>query len=220
MNFYRNVGKRLFDGLLAVLAFLVLSPFLLLLAILIRFKLGSPVLFRQTRSGLHGRPFVLFKFRTMTDERDAQGNLRPDAERLTAFGHFLRSASLDELPELLNVLKGEMSWVGPRPLLMRYLDRYTPEQMRRHDVKPGISGWAQVNGRNALSWEDKFALDVWYVDHLSFWLDCKILVLTFWKILMREGISHPGQVTMPEFRGHGSRDPGGPQSHEPLESMG
>lgn len=172
-----------------------------LLALLVRFKLGAPVLFRQQRPGLHGRPFTLYKFRTMTDARDAEGALLPDAERLTSFGHFLRSTSLDELPELFNVLKGEMSLVGPRPLLMEYLPRYTPEQQRRHEVRPGLTGWAQVNGRNALSWEEKFALDVWYVEHCSFWLDLKILVLTTGKIINREGISQPGHATMEEFRG-------------------
>ena len=166
-----------------------------------RLKLGSPVLFRQRRPGLHGKPFTIYKFRTMTDARDAQGKLLPDAERLTPFGRFLRSASLDELPELFNVLKGDMSLVGPRPLLMQYLDRYTPEQMRRHEVKPGITGWAQVNGRNAITWEQKFALDVWYVDNKSLGLDGKIILLTLWKILKREGISQPGQATMEEFMG-------------------
>jgi sugar transferase EpsL len=150
---------------------------------------------------LHGKPFTLYKFRTMTDARDAQGNLLPDAERLVPFGRFLRSTSLDELPELWNVLRGDMSLVGPRPLLMQYLERYTPEQARRHEVRPGITGWAQVSGRNALTWEEKFALDVWYLERFSFWLDAKIIFLTAWKILKREGISQPGQATMEEFRG-------------------
>ena len=200
-TFYRRLGKRLFDLLLATPALLLLSPLLALLALLVRIKLGSPVLFRQLRPGLHGRPFTLYKFRTMTGARDAAGNLLPDAERLTPFGRFLRATSLDELPELWNVIKGDMSLVGPRPLLMQYLDRYTPEQARRHEVRPGITGWAQVNGRNALTWEQKFALDVWYVDNLSLWLDVKIILLTVWKILRREGISQPGQATAEEFMG-------------------
>ena len=199
---YSPTLKRLFDLLVTIPALLVLAPFLLLLALLVRLKLGAPVLFRQQRPGLHGKPFTLYKFRTMTDARDAQGHLLPDAQRLTAFGRFLRSSSLDELPEFFNVLKGEMSLVGPRPLLMQYLDRYTPEQARRHEVRPGITGWAQVNGRNALTWEEKFALDVWYVDHASLWLDLKIIALTVWKLLTREGISHPGEATMTEFMGN------------------
>ena len=167
----------------------------------IRITMGTPVFFRQQRPGLHGEPFTIYKFRTMTDKRDDQGDLLPDAERLTPFGRFLRIASLDELPELVNVLRGEMSLVGPRPLLMQYLERYTPEQARRHEVRPGITGWAQVNGRNALSWENKFELDVWYVDHVSLWLDLKIIALTLWKIVRREGISQPGRATMEEFVG-------------------
>ena len=176
---------------------------MIILAFMIRCKLGTPVLFRQQRPGLGGRPFWLLKFRTMTEARDARGNLLPDAARLTAFGRFLRATSLDELPELLNVLKGDMSLVGPRPLLMQYLDRYTPEQARRHEVRPGITGWAQVNGRNAITWEEKFKLDVWYVDNWSLWLDIKIIFMTVWKIFKREGISQPGQATMEEFRGIG-----------------
>lgn len=198
---YLKIGKRTLDLALALLALILLSPLLGSLAILIWFKLGSPVLFRQQRPGLHGKPFTLYKFRTMTDARDAAGNLLPDAERLMPFGRFLRATSLDELPELWNVLKGDMSLVGPRPLLMQYLDRYTPEQMRRHEVRPGITGWAQVNGRNALSWEEKFRLDVWYVDNVSLWLDLKIIALTVWKIIKREGISQPGQATAEEFLG-------------------
>jgi len=198
---YATGLKRLFDLLVTLPALFLLAPLMGLLALLVRFKLGAPVLFRQQRPGLHGRPFTLYKFRTMTDARDAEGALLPDAERLTPFGRFLRSTSLDELPELFNVLKGEMSLVGPRPLLMEYLPRYTPEQRRRHEVRPGLTGWAQVNGRNALSWEEKFALDVWYVEHCSFWLDLKILVLTTGKIINREGISQPGHATMEEFRG-------------------
>ncbi|KPK03680.1 MAG: sugar transferase [Anaerolineae bacterium SG8_19] len=180
---------------------ILLTPLLLLLAILVRLKLGSPVFFRQQRPGLNGRPFTMFKFRTMTDPRDQSGNLLPEEKRLLPFGRFLRSTSLDELPELFNVLKGDMSLVGPRPLLMQYLDRYTPEQARRHEVKPGITGWAQVNGRNAINWEDKFKFDVWYVDNQSLSLDLKIIVLTAWKILKREGISQPGQATAKEFEG-------------------
>ena len=193
--------KRAFDLILTIPALVVLSPFLVILAILVAILLGSPVLFRQKRPGWNGRPFWLLKFRTMTDCRDDNGALLPDALRLTPFGRFLRATSLDELPELFNVLKGDMSLVGPRPLLMQYLDRYTPEQARRHEVRPGITGWAQVNGRNAISWEEKFKLDVWYVDNWSLWLDIKILALTVWKLLKREGINQPGQATMEEFRG-------------------
>lgn len=194
--------KRLFDLAVAALALLLLSPLLGLLALLVRLKLGSPVLFSQQRPGLHGKPFTLSKFRTMTDKRDAQGNLLPDAERLTKFGKFLRASSLDELPELWNVLKGEMSLVGPRPLLMQYLPLYTPEQARRHEVRPGITGWAQVNGRNALTWEEKFALDVWYVDNHTLWLDWKIIFLTLLKIVKRDGINQPGAATMKPFEGN------------------
>lgn len=193
--------KRALDIVMAALALLMLFPLFVIVSCLIILLLGRPLLFCQQRPGLNGKPFILLKFRTMTDERDAQGNLLPDAKRLTPFGRFLRSTSLDELPELFNVLKGEMSLVGPRPLLMQYLDRYTPEQARRHDVKPGMTGWAQVNGRNALSWDEKFKLDVWYVDHLSFWLDLKIVALTILNILKREGINQPGQATMEEFLG-------------------
>lgn len=178
LTVYRCTGKRIFDLLIALPALILLSPLLTVLALLVRVNLGAPVLFRQRRPGLHGKPFEMVKFRTMTDARDASGVLLPDAERLTAFGRFLRSTSLDELPELWNVVRGDMSLVGPRPLLMQYLPLYTPEQARRHDVRPGVTGWAQVNGRNAISWEQKFAYDVWYVDNLSFWLDLKILWLT------------------------------------------
>ncbi len=194
--------KRLFDLIGAALGLIVISPLLLMLALLVRWRLGSPILFRQTRPGYRGRPFVLYKFRTMTDRRGPDGHLLPDAERLTRFGRFLRASSLDELPELFNVLRGEMSLVGPRPLLMQYLERYSPEQMRRHEVLPGMTGWAQVNGRNALTWQEKFRLDVWYVDHWSFWLDLKILFLTVWKALKREGISQPGHATAEEFMGN------------------
>jgi len=194
--------KRILDLILTIPGIIIISPVILLLALLVRFKLGSPVLYCQERPGLQGKPFSLFKFRTMNDQRDANGDLLPDADRLTNFGKLLRQASLDELPELINVLKGEMSLVGPRPLLMQYLDRYTPEQARRHEVKPGITGWAQVNGRNAITWEQKFEYDVWYVEHQSFWLDIKIIALTIWKILKREGISQSGHATAEEFRGH------------------
>jgi len=199
--------KRVFDLAIAMIMLIVLMPVFLLIAIIVKIKIGRPVFFVQKRPGLHGRPFSLIKFRTMTEARDEHGKLLPDAERLTPFGRFLRSTSLDELPELINVLKGEMSLVGPRPLLMQYLSRYTPEQMRRHEAKPGITGWAQVNGRNALSWEEKFEMDVWYVDNMSFWLDLKIIGVTIWKIVRREGISQPGQATMEEFMGSGSSVP-------------
>ncbi len=193
--------KRLFDLVLTIVGGVIISPIIILLSLLVRKKLGTPVLFSQVRPGLNGKPFRIYKFRTMTDEKDAAGNLLPDGERLTKFGRFLRSTSLDELPELWNVLKGDMSLVGPRPLLMEYLERYTPEQARRHEVRPGITGWAQVNGRNALSWEDKFKLDVWYVDNRSLWLDIKILWLTFAKVFKREGISQEGEATMSKFMG-------------------
>ena len=193
--------KRLFDIVAASLALLMLALPLLALAWLIRRKLGSPVLFTQVRPGLHGKPFRMVKFRSMTDARDACGALLPDAQRLTPFGRFLRASSLDELPELWNVLRGEMSLVGPRPLLMEYLPLYSPQQARRHEVRPGITGWAQVNGRNAISWADKFALDVWYVDHRSLWLDVRILWLTVRKVLVRDGISAAGEATMPKFEG-------------------
>ncbi len=193
--------KRLFDVVCATVALVLLALPLLWLAWRVRRRLGSPVLFRQQRPGLHGRPFLMFKFRTMTDARDAQGALRPDGERLTAFGRWLRSTSLDELPELINVLRGDMSLVGPRPLLMEYLPLYSKEQMRRHDVRPGITGWAQVNGRNALRWEDKFAFDVWYVDHRSLRLDLRILWRTVAQVLRRDGINAPGEATVAPFTG-------------------
>lgn len=195
--------KRLMDFVGAVFGLLILSPVMLIIALLIRVNMGSPVLFRQERPGLQGKPFVLYKFRTMRDAFGDGDRPLPDELRLTPLGRLLRSTSLDELPELFNVLKGEMSLVGPRPLLMEYLERYTPEQARRHEVKPGITGWAQVNGRNALSWEEKFELDVWYVDNRSLWLDLKIILLTIWKVLKREGISASGHATMPEFKGSG-----------------
>ncbi len=193
--------KRLFDIIAAVLGLLVLAPLLLVLWLLVRCKLGCPALFCQDRPGLGARTFRLMKFRTMTDARDASGRLLPDAERLTPFGRWLRATSLDELPELLNVLRGDMSLVGPRPLLVEYLPLYSAEQARRHEVRPGITGWAQINGRNAISWEDKFRLDVWYVDHRSLWLDLKILFLTVWKVVRRDGISAQGEATMPVFTG-------------------
>lgn len=179
----------------------LLLPVYAFLAVLVRAQIGSPVLFSQVRPGLGGLPFTIYKFRTMTNKRDGQGKLLSDERRLTAFGRFLRATSLDELPELFNVLKGEMSLVGPRPLLMEYLDRYTSEQARRHEVRPGLTGWAQVNGRNAVSWEEKFALDIWYVDHQSFFFDLKILGMTLVKVFRREGISSEGHATMPEFMG-------------------
>lgn len=193
--------KRLFDLLISLGLLLLLALPLLLLSVVVRFKLGSPVLFRQVRPGLHGQPFMMVKFRTMTDARGPDGELLPDAQRLTAFGRLLRASSLDELPELWNVLRGEMSMVGPRPLLMEYLPLYTPEQARRHEVRPGITGWAQVNGRNALSWEERFKLDVWYVDHQSCWLDLRILWRTLRKVIVREGISAAGEATMSKFTG-------------------
>jgi sugar transferase EpsL len=195
--------KRLFDLILVIPSLFLLSPLLAALAILVRIKHGSPVLFHQQRPGLNGQPFMLHKFRTMKDACDAQGNLLPDERRLTRFGCFLRSTSLDELPELFNIIKGDMSLVGPRPLLMAYLDRYTPEQARRHEVKPGVTGWAQINGRNAISWEKKFKFDIWYVEHYSLWLDVKIIAMTIWKTIKREGISQAGHATMEEFRGSG-----------------
>jgi sugar transferase EpsL len=194
-------GKRLLDLTITIPALLLLSPLLLFLALLVKLKLGAPILFRQPRPGLHGKVFLLLKLRTMTEARDAAGQLLPDAQRLTPLGRFLRSMSLDELPELWNVLKGEMSLVGPRPLLTQYLERYTPEQARRHEMKPGITGLAQVSGRNALTWEDRFVLDVYYIDHWSVWLDIRILARTAWTILKREGISEPGQATASEFMG-------------------
>ncbi len=201
--------KRLFDFTISCVALLLLLPTLLIVALLVRWFLGSPVLFRQVRPGLNAKSFTLLKFRTMAYVRDARGELLPDRQRLTTLGRFLRSASLDELPALINVIRGEMSLVGPRPLLPQYLDRYTPEQMRRHEVKPGITGWAQVHGRNALDWDQKFALDLWYVDHQSFWLDLRILAKTARLVLTREGIARPGHATMPEFLGATTRYKGG-----------
>jgi len=193
--------KRVFDFIVALCALLTLLPVIVIVALLIRFKLGSPILFTQDRPGLNGTVFKMMKFRTMLDGKDKHGNLLPDNERMTKFGAFLRSTSLDELPGLFNVLKGDMSLVGPRPLLVQYLPLYSTEQARRHNVRPGITGWAQVNGRNAISWEDKFKLDVWYVDNQSFWLDTKILFLTVKKVFVREGISADGHVTIEPFKG-------------------
>lgn len=196
--------KRLLDILLTLLGGIILLPFTLLISLAILLSMGRPVIFRQRRPGLDGEPFELYKFRTMRSMQDRNGRLLPDADRLTPLGRFLRSLSLDELPELWNVLRGEMSLVGPRPLLMQYLERYTPEQARRHDVLPGITGWAQINGRNALTWEDKFRYDLWYVDNWSLWLDVKILLITLWKVIKREGISQEGHATAEEFMGSGN----------------
>jgi sugar transferase EpsL len=193
--------KRLLNIMLTILAALLLTPLCLLIFSLIKFKLGSPVLFKQVRPGLNGNIFNMYKFRTMTNERDINGVLLPDEVRLIEFGKFLRSTSLDELPEMWNVLKGEMSLVGPRPLLIEYLPLYSEEQNRRHEVRPGITGWAQVSGRNAISWEEKFKLDVWYVDNQSFWLDLNILFLTVKKVFLRDGVSQSGHVTMEKFKG-------------------
>ncbi|MBB1343947.1 sugar transferase [Pseudoalteromonas sp. SR45-6] len=193
--------KRLFDFLVALCALFTLLPIIIVVAVLIRFKLGSPILFTQDRPGLHGKVFKMMKFRTMLDGKDKQGNLLPDNERMTKFGAFLRSTSLDELPGLFNVLKGDMSLVGPRPLLVQYLPLYSAEQARRHNVRPGITGWAQVNGRNAISWDQKFKFDVWYVDNQSLLLDFKILLLTVKKVFVREGISADGHVTIEPFKG-------------------
>lgn len=193
--------KRVFDVTLILLSLPLLLPLLVVVAVLVRVKLGAPVLFKQVRPGLAGQPFTMMKFRSMTDERDEQGEPLPDSVRLTKFGRFLRSTSLDELPGLWSVLKGEMSLVGPRPLLMEYLPLYSAEQARRHETRPGITGWAQVNGRNAISWEQKFEYDVWYVDNQSLWLDIKIIYLTLKKVIVRDGISSEGEATMSKFMG-------------------
>jgi len=194
--------KRLFDIIASAIGLLFLSPVIVILAFQVRRKLGSPIFFRQTRPGKDAKPFEMVKFRTMRDAVDAEGNPLPDSERITLFGRFLRSSSLDELPELWNVLKGDMSLVGPRPLLMEYLPLYNAVQARRHEVRPGVTGWAQINGRNALSWDEKFNLDVWYVDNRSFWLDVKILFLTVKKVIVKDGISGEGEVTMSKFTGN------------------
>lgn len=199
--FYARMGKRLFDIMCGLIGLVLLSPIILLTVVFVRVKLGSPVLFRQQRPGLYGQPFTIYKFRTMTNALDETGRLLPDAQRLTSFGKFLRSTSLDELPELVNILKGEMSFVGPRPLLMRYLERYTTEQLRRQDVKPGLTGWAQVNGRNAISWQQRFELDVWYTQNVSLKLDLKILLMTLVAVLSRRDVSQAGQATIEEFMG-------------------
>ncbi len=196
------VEKRIFDILISFLAMVILSPLLLIISILLWVSEGWPVIFSQDRPGFHGKIFRIWKFRTMRELRDENGNLLPDVERISPLGKFLRKFSLDELPEFFNVLIGEMSMVGPRPLLVAYLERYSPQQARRHEVLPGITGWAQINGRNAISWQTKFELDVWYVDHWTFWLDLKILFLTVWKTLSGEGISQPGRATMDEFMGN------------------
>lgn len=193
--------KRLFDFIVSLIALIVLSPIILITALLIRSKIGSPVVFKQQRPGRGESPFHVFKFRSMTDERDSKGELLPDNVRLTPFGKVIRKLSLDELPQLFNVLKGDMSFVGPRPLLMEYLSLYDERQKKRHDVRPGITGWAQVNGRNAISWEQKFEYDVWYVENRSFWLDIKILFITVMKVFKSEGISQDGQATMTKFKG-------------------
>ncbi|PKM30377.1 MAG: sugar transferase [Gammaproteobacteria bacterium HGW-Gammaproteobacteria-11] len=194
--------KRIVDIFASAFGLLLLSPLIAVLAWQISRKMGSPVLFRQVRPGLNGKPFEMIKFRTMRDALDAQGNPLPDAERMTPFGQFLRASSLDELPELWNVFKGDMSLVGPRPLLMEYLPLYSPEQARRHAVRPGVTGWAQINGRNALSWEDKFRLDVWYVDNQSLWLDIRIMLLTIKRVLLKDGINAEGEATMSKFTGN------------------
>lgn len=205
--------KRCFDILISVLTLMFLAIPLVVLMVLVRLKLGSPIFFRQQRPGLHGQPFLMIKFRTMTDERGSDDRLLPDHARLTPFGRFLRSTSLDEIPELWNVLLGQMSLVGPRPLLMEYLPLYTPEQMRRHEVRPGVTGLAQVSGRNAISWEEKFMLDVWYIDNYSFALDAKILWLTVLRVLTRDGISAPGDATMPAFGGSAAQGENGRSTH-------
>ena len=207
-TFYRRIGKRLLDLLLVVPAALILSPVIALVALVVRMKFGQGVLYDQSRSGRHGKPFRLYKFRTMTNDRDSHGNLLGDEVRLTTLGKRLRKYSLDELPQLWNVLRGDISLVGPRPLIERYLSRYSPEQARRLEVSPGITGWAQLNGRNAISWDRKFELDVWYVEHQSLLLDLKILWLTFWAVLRPSNISSPQHATMPEFMGNSSSSKG------------
>ncbi len=194
--------KRFIDLTISILAYFTLSPLLCCIGLLIRLMLGRGIFFKQVRPGLHGRPFRIYQFRTMKEAFDKNGNLLPDAERLTRIGKFLRSTSLDELPEILNVIKGDMSIVGPRPLLLKYLDLYNAVQQRRHEIKPGITGWAQINGRNVISWEEKFKLDVWYVENQSVSLDLKIIATTIWKIITREGINQPGEATMEEFNPH------------------
>jgi len=194
--------KRILDFVLSIIIMLVCLPVMLIVGLIIFLTEGKPIFFFHERPGKDGQPFKLIKFRSMRNARDAEGNLLPDGERITNFGNFIRKTSIDELPELINVLRGEMSLVGPRPLLMQYVDRYSPQQFRRHEVLPGITGWAQVNGRNAISWNEKFMLDIWYIDHWSVWLDIKILLLTVWKVISGEGISQPGRATMDEFMGN------------------
>lgn len=202
---YKNLIKPILDFILAFLLIIVFSPIILIVALLIKLKLGSPILFTQERPGLNGKIFRIYKFRTMSDERDSKGDLLSDELRLKGFGKLIRKSSLDELPQLFNVLKGEMSFVGPRPLLVEYLKLYNQEQAKRHNVKPGITGWAQVNGRNAISWEEKFKLDVYYVEHISFMLDCKILYMTFFKVLKRKDINSNTNITMEKFTGNQSK---------------
>ena len=204
MKFRYPLVKGLVDRFSAAIAIVALIPLFIVIIFLSHYFLGSPLLFSQLRTGYRGKAFWLFKFRTMTNARDASGNLLPDDQRLTPFGRWLRATSIDELPELINILRGEMSFIGPRPLLMQYLPLYSPQQARRHDVKPGFSGWAQINGRNAISWEEKFYFDVWYVDNQSFVLDLRIFLLTIWKVIRREGISAAGEATMPTFTGTAS----------------
>jgi len=194
--------KRILDFVLSIIIMLVCLPVMLIVGLIIFLTEGRPIFFFHERPGKDGQPFKLIKFRSMRNARDAEGNLLPDGERITNFGNFIRKTSIDELPEFINVLRGEMSLVGPRPLLMQYVDRYSPQQFRRHEVLPGITGWAQVNGRNAISWNEKFMLDIWYIDHWSVWLDIKILLLTVWKVISGEGISQPGRATMDEFKGN------------------
>ena len=197
-----NMIKRIFYFVLASVVALIFSPLMIILTLLVLCMLGKPIIFKQQRPGLHAKPFYIYKFRTMNDKKNTHGEFLTDAERITTFGKLLRSTSLDELPSLWNVLKGDMNLVGPRPLLMEYVPLYNAVQARRHDVKPGVTGWAQVNGRNAISWEEKFKLDVWYIDHQSLWLDIKIIILTFKKVFFRDGISAKGEATMPKFTGN------------------
>ena len=200
------IAKDILDRFVAFIALIILSPLLCVVCLLVLLRLGPPILFIQKRVGYKGVSFYLIKFRTMSNARDGSGALLPDSLRLTPLGRWLRATSIDELPELFNILRGEMSFIGPRPLLLQYLPLYSPQQARRHDVKPGFSGWAQINGRNSISWEDRFNLDVWYVDHQSFWLDLRIFLLTIWKVMLREGISAPGESTMAPFTGTAARE--------------
>jgi sugar transferase EpsL len=201
-NYKMPITKRLLDIILSVAILLISSPIILIVSLIIWITHGRPIFFYHERPGIQGKPFNLIKFRSMQNATDKNGNLLPDSERITRFGQFIRKTSIDELPELINVLRGDMSLVGPRPLLMQYLSRYSEEQFRRHEVLPGVTGWAQVNGRNAISWEEKFMLDLWYIDHWSFWLDIKILFMTIWNVISGEGISQPGRATMDEFMGN------------------